>query len=570
MIQPSQPSHRQLHFSTFFSSAAITMSEFYDISPALEFARYDPGEKLTLYPYKPVEPYGLPQYSKPKSFYYEVKGLGRIRNFDPAKAHETPPKQQARIGIVKSLSGGIKSGAQVLLCKVTKAPDECKHLHAPFPGNPRKRPSQQAPSLLVAKVFDSMFFPGTDEFLTTLYGNEAYAEQTLSREAGALSYLYQRGLPADPSAKGKNRQKNDNSVTGHPHLVPQYYGSWAVRFDMGEDDKGDTRYRCAALVLMEYVEGHAMEDLCTRDKRSGFLRPNPTPITFHRYQDASGISQKRTLKLTEGVRLKIFRDFIHEIVCHMHIGVQHPGCKPRSLLVTLRNHGAREGVRELDEPRMVMLDYNLTEVWRKTRQGRKEGQSQHCLETLPLPPHPLERCSPEGFGNFIGWFNAKWTLGEFQDWLRKEFGELEEGSEEGSKGKYSTFKTLDKIEEAELALELAEEERKEKEKDERLEATVAMFQNAEKQKKEADLHLERLRKFGHLPHPETNRYEVRAGFPHVHEVAIRQRPEHKELGGRHGYEGQSRHRTLLAANEAENSGRVARGSEGDDDAAAAK
>ncbi|GJD03980.1 hypothetical protein ColKHC_12805 [Colletotrichum higginsianum] len=475
------------------------MSEFYDINSSLEFARYDPGEKLTLYPYKPVEPYGLPQYSKPKSFYYEVKRLGWIRNFNPTKAHETPPKQQARIEIVKSLSGGIKSGAQVLLCKVTKAPDDCKYLHAPFPGNPRKRRSQQAPSLLVAKVFDSMFFPGTDEFLTTLYGNEGYAEQTLSREAGALSYLYQRGLPADLSAKGKNGQNNDNSVTGHPHLIPQYYGSWAVRFDMGEDDKGDTQYRCAALVLMEYVEGHAMEDLCTRDKGSGFLRPNPKPIIFHRYQDASGHSQNRTLKLNEDVRLKIFRDFIHEIVCHMHIGVQHPGCKPRSLLVTLRNHGAREGVRELDEPRMVMLDYNLTE--------------------------------PEGFGNFIGWFNAKWTLGEFQGWLRKEFGELEEGSEEWSKGKYSTFKTLDKIEEAELALELAEEEMKEKEEDERLQAVAAMFQGAEKQKERADL--ERLRKFGHLPSLEIHRHEVRPGFSHVQEVALRQRSEPEELEGWH-------------------------------------
>ncbi|KAK6208494.1 hypothetical protein QIS74_12012 [Colletotrichum tabaci] len=547
------------------------MSEINDVNPDREFARYDPGQKLTLYPYKPVEPYGLEQYDQPKSFHYEVKHSGWVRNFDPTKAHKTPPKQQARIEVVKLLSGGIGTGPQVLLCKVTKAPDESKYLHAPFPGNPRKRHSVQAPSLLVAKVFDSMFFPGRTDFLSAIYGDDVYAEQLLSREAGALAYLYERGLPVGPAAKGKKSQENNNSVTGHPHLVPQYYGSWTVGFNMGENDKGVTKYRCAGLLLMEYIEGRIMEQVCVRDSKTKFLRPNPNPLVFHEYMDVLGHSQKRTLTLTEDVRLKIFRDVAHEVVSHMHIGIEHSDFLPENLMITLRDHGSRDGVIELDEPRVVLLDYTLTEVWRKTRDGKQEGQSQHCLEMLPLPPHPLERFSPQGMPHFIGWFNAEWTEEQFDNWARKEFGELEEGSEKGSKGKYSTFKTLDKIEENILQVESAKEKKMTDEQEEIFGTAAAMFQDAEKQKERTDLERTREEKPFPLELEETGRPHKymkpdTAFLPGASRYGIQE----QRVGSGRAERARKREQTrMLLTTNGEGSSRVAGGGGGDDDVDAA-
>ncbi|KAK0378819.1 hypothetical protein CLIM01_03790 [Colletotrichum limetticola] len=393
-----------------------------------QFAKYDPGKTLTLYPHKVVEPYGLEHYSNPPKL---AVPEGHLRDFDP-KAHS--PKTRGSVEVIKLLSGGIGGGAQVLLCKVSEQPAEYRPSHAPFPEPQR---------YVVAKIFDPMFFPGDNGVLSALVGNDVLAEQLLSRESGAYEYLYDRGKPKAPpsDSKGKGKkQETRNTITGHPNLIPQYYGTWAIRFGMG---KG--KYREAGLVLMEYIEGHAIEELCYREEDDGYLLPVTEEVIFHDFAGLAGTIQPRKVNLTEPFRLKAFREILHHLVVHMHIGVEHADFIPANVIITLRNHGGVTGVRELDEPRPVLLDLTLTKVWRKTKYAQGPGMGRHCLEWLPNPPHPMERASPQGMELYIGWFDAEWSKERFEEWLVQEFGPLEEGSEEGSTGKYSTFATLDNL-----------------------------------------------------------------------------------------------------------------------------
>lgn len=394
-----------------------------------QFAKYDPGKTLTLYPHKVADPYGLEHYDNPPKL---AVPEGHLRDFDP-KAHS--PKTHGSVEVIKLLSGGIGGGAQVLLCKVSKQPAEYRPSHAPFPEPQR---------YVVAKIFDPMFFPGDDEVLSALVGNDVFAEQLLSRESGAYEYLYDRGKPKAPpsDSKGKGKkQETRNTITGHPNLIPQYYGTWAIRFRMGNG-----KYREAGLVLMEYIEGHAIEELCDRDEDNGYLLPVTEEVIFHDLAGSASTTQARKVKLTEPFRLKAFREILHQLAVHMHISVEHADFIPANVIITLRNHGGINGVRELDEPRPVLLDLTLTKVWRKTKYAQGPGRERHCLEWLPNPPHPMERTSPQGMELYIGWFDAEWSEERFDEWLVQEFGPLEEGSEDGSNGKYSTFATLDKLE----------------------------------------------------------------------------------------------------------------------------
>ncbi|KXH63719.1 hypothetical protein CSAL01_05888 [Colletotrichum salicis] len=302
-------------------------------------------------------------------------------------------RKQAQIEVIELLSGGPRGGAQVLICKIVHAPAEYRSSHAPFPGSPRKKNTGQAPNLVVAKVFDQLFFEGNNEYICALFGNDVFAEQLLSRESGAYEYIYEKGKPKGPTPHSKRKGKrweNDNSMTGHPHLIPQYYGTWAVKIE-----RGDHKHDCAGLVLTEYIEGRPMENLYTRDRITGQLHPRAGNIPFHSFTDSRGQVQRKKAELTEPFRLNVLRQIVHQLMVHVHIGLEHEDFDPENIFVTFRDHGAVDGL------------------------------------SMEL---------------FIGWFDAEWSEERFDEWLVQEFGPLEEGSAEGSTGKYSTFATLDVIE----------------------------------------------------------------------------------------------------------------------------
>ncbi|KAF6822064.1 hypothetical protein CPLU01_12244 [Colletotrichum plurivorum] len=307
----------------------------------------------------------------------------RPSSFNP-KRH-VDPKTIATIKVVRSLSGGLGGDAQVLLCELVGSRpnvDERRHMDFP-PSSPGKNP------LFVAKVFDPMFFcpqiiPPIDNF--------QLADQRFSRESSALQYLY-------------NMHIRYRDIMGHPHMVPEYYGNWAV--EIGLDD-GETRY--VGAVLMEYINGPSIEKLCFRDTE-GRLHPRDCPI-YAPDTPAHGLT------VDEDVRKEVLKKFLEGFAGHFHIGVEHYGALASNLFVLLDRGAARKVVR------VVILDYSTCRVFEKTTQARTEEwwYSRYPIQLLPHPPHPFETFNVEALEELHGWISAEWEeeYAKFDDWLRDE------------------------------------------------------------------------------------------------------------------------------------------------------
>ncbi|TDZ22112.1 hypothetical protein Cob_v005120 [Colletotrichum orbiculare MAFF 240422] len=381
------------------------------LNAALNLYREGGLMKLDLLPYRAAEPHGLTQY--PENPPPPNLPPGWLRGFNPYRECRN---EQATILIEDWTSAGDGRRAQILLCSIVKTPARDTSASA---GEHCALPSKGCVS---AKIFDPEFYPGDDG---APYSNSEQADGNLSREAGALSHLFKKGL------------------TGYPHLAPQYYGTWATRFKVGEDDAGRPKYRCVGLVLTEFIDGFSLDEICTRNA-DGYLVAPPGKLDF-------GIRGARKWQgFDKEFRQEIIGYALDGIVKHLHVGVEHHDFDPRNVFVTLIN-----GEENADRARAVLLDYTLSQVWIKTKQGRESGYGEHILELLPHPPHPAERFSVTAMQFFVGWFpspDREWSAEdqdytgpefdnetEFKDWLIEAFGPLHEDR------RYSSFEAIPKL-----------------------------------------------------------------------------------------------------------------------------
>ncbi|CCF46937.1 hypothetical protein CH063_03998 [Colletotrichum higginsianum] len=379
-----------------------------------ELRRYEPGEKLTLYPRDPGAPHGLPDYEKPPE--HDLPD-GWIPYFDPTT--EVSVQEEAQIEVLEVIAGGTKRGAQLLLCKVLKAPAP------PPPDLPCYHMSFDVGMKLVLKVFDSIFFPEVWDWHWTQLAvpKDVRVDGRLSRQANVYQHLFSKG------------------ITGHPHIVPQYHGSWAMKFAVG--DSSETQWRCAGAVLIEYIEGTSMEALCDRDE---YERMVPETGFLSLPSSADGSLGVPFNDLTN--RLRVFKAFLDGLVSFLHTGSHLQTYNPPDVFLTLGNNGV-----DLNEPRVVILDYSHCVVWSQTIQskiGRADEVDtkfpavpsrllldKHPNERLPNPPHPAWMFNHMTFSDFAGWFPSEWMKDEagFEQWVEAEFGEPVER-------KYSTLETL--------------------------------------------------------------------------------------------------------------------------------
>lgn len=381
---------------------------------------YGEGKSLTLYPYTPAAPHGSPQYAK-NPLPHDLPH-GWIRGFDPTE--NVPHNRRAVIKVIQLLSGGDHSRAQILVCSVSCPPSRQED----------GRPIPQGLKHIVAKIFDPKFY-GADcgsPFATP----REQADGNLGREAGAYKYLF------------------EHNMTGGMQLVPEYYGCWATKFVVGNNQDGSPKYRCVGLILMEYIVGGSIEDLCEREDYYEMLVPNEGKMQFGTAEQTD--DEKDCLQHDLALRKAVMRMTIRGIVQHLHLGIEHFVISPQNLFVAMGKDPHGNPV-----PRAVMLDYSLTQVWRKTKYATDPDDfPEHDLELLPHPIHPLERFTVGHLELFQGWYPLapnKWSKkkqsycgakvdseGEFTKWLIDEFGPLVEG--QNDKGEfYSTHETLNGI-----------------------------------------------------------------------------------------------------------------------------
>ncbi|KXH26026.1 hypothetical protein CSIM01_12980 [Colletotrichum simmondsii] len=391
-----------------------------------EFGRYKPGELLTLCPRSSGIPYGLPEYgpeTKPESNEWHLP------DFDPTVDQ---PGHEAQVEVIRCLKGDIEGDALILLCKITKTPSISRDTHHHLTLGLK----------VVLKIFDPTFFL-VDQFSSHFFGltQSEVSNQLYSREANAYEYFYEQNL------------------TGGPHMVPQYYGSWALQFDVsdapapGRSSSPRTRqWRCVGAILIECIAGRSVEKICKRD-HSRALIADEASFPYIDYTS----STSRVLPLNDSAsRLKILKKIIQGGVCFKHVGADlqmFNNFTPRNMFLTFSN----ESQLALENVRPVLLDYTHCIIWTLSIRGMhgrldevyddappipsRYVLDKSPIQRLPKPPHPLMVYpNASWLQYFEGWFPIDWMerwSDKFEVWVKSEFGEPEQ------QRTYSTEKMLE-------------------------------------------------------------------------------------------------------------------------------
>ncbi|KAF0320801.1 hypothetical protein GQ607_011885 [Colletotrichum asianum] len=366
---------------------------------------------------------GLATWDKPEEMYTVGKKL-TLFPYEPADFAKT----QAKVQIEKIIRVGPERESQIFSCKVLEAPVEERpaFYQSPLSLIPKNKDSKaRRPPLtrkLVGKVYDSTWLP-------SCFVSPSPDTGYFSREHAA--YAYYRW----------------NKKTGYPHTMPQFYGGWVAKVKYSTNMMGEHQFKYVGLILIEYIDGRSIEDLCYReDIEEGYI-DELCPYEFSFGISGEG-NQIRRVTFDEKNRQLVIQIMLHGICQGFQLGVEHQNVSPENVFVTLRN-----GTQDLEELRVVILDHEDT-------------------QKLPFPTHPRERCSVVALTEFQGWWPpsghgrpAGEVEKEFKQWLLSEevFGPLVEATDKKdlvkldkmrpyANKRFSTFDTLDLIGERQDAM----------------------------------------------------------------------------------------------------------------------
>ncbi|KAI3550071.1 hypothetical protein CABS01_10518 [Colletotrichum abscissum] len=307
-----------------------------------EFGRYKPREVLALCLRSSGIHYGLPEYGSERPESNEWL----LPDFDPTVEQ---PGHEVQVEVIRCLNGDIEGSALILLCRITKTSSISRDT----------RHSLILGLKVVLKIFDPTFL--LLDQLSYFFGltPSEVSNQLYSREANACKYFYEQ------------------KITGDPHMVPQYYGSWALKFDASDSPEPGRsssprtlQWRCASLPYIDHAS-----------------------------------STSKVLSLNDSAsRLKILKKVIHGGVCFEHIGPVIKGLDPDDIVLTfLQNTRDRQTPESI---RPVLLDYIFCVVWSQSREST-HGRLDELDEEAP--PIPRRYVMNNQMQEFRGWFPTEWT-----------------------------------------------------------------------------------------------------------------------------------------------------------------
>ncbi|KAG7287014.1 hypothetical protein NEMBOFW57_006514 [Staphylotrichum longicolle] len=243
-------------------------------------------------------------------------------------------------------------GPQLVVCTITLQDGDSKPFQA------------------TAKIFDPLYYSFENEnaphrpVATTLKADSDY-----SIEAAAYDHLQKRGQ------------------TGA--FAPEYYGSWT--FTLPIRHRGAQYERQIRLVLLEYIDGVCMRDLCYQKS----LPPG----------------------FTEEHRLDVLANILDGAARMDHSGINQRDLVPRNIMLKLEPE-AEEAGRPRVVQRAVLIDYNISVVYHLSPEEWK------CREATKLPVNPMDlfwNMSLDDFGHWVpeGWqgngrAQQKWLMGRFR------------------------------------------------------------------------------------------------------------------------------------------------------------
>ncbi|KXH55037.1 hypothetical protein CNYM01_03437 [Colletotrichum nymphaeae SA-01] len=337
-----------------------------------DIRQYGRGKKLTLFPHSPPDPHGRSTYKVPNGL--KEKRVLSEREEDMSMtalcfdndnqphlldtSQHDDPANSLGVEIIENLADDIDGDNQVLL------------------------------------IFDPLFFPEDVPEEEGPWKVTSRADMKLSREAGAYKELH-----------GYN-------LTGYPHLAPQYYGCWTTRLiSYSPEFEGMTRH--VGLVLIEYIQGTSIRDLC-RHGADEVLIPPKGRICVH-------TDGPDSFNFTEDKRLDILALLLAGVVEQVYKGVWHEYVEPENVLVTMRNKSAI-----LETPRVALIAYDICTIDSKCKKPMNRW------ERFPHTPHPSKCFDLAKLYGLGGWWPLKWEekveegeLSPFEAWLLERFGPLD-------------------------------------------------------------------------------------------------------------------------------------------------
>ena len=221
----------------------------------------------------------------------------------------------------------------------------------------------------VAKIYDPLYYPPFSDIGSHPSDVVGQADADYSKEVAAYKCLSKAGQ------------------TGS--FAPAFYGSWT--FSLPTSYKQEISQRNIRLILIEYISGVCMKDL--------FVKNGPNQI------DATHLSKE--------YRLYVLSVLLDGVAKQHHAGVDQRDLAPRNVIIT-----PPPNLMEKHPQRVVLVDYNISTVWEKTKYGKLPAQ------LAKLPPNPMKRFWTTSLSDLDGWAPPELCSNRRlrQEWLRREFG----------------------------------------------------------------------------------------------------------------------------------------------------
>ncbi|KAH7369291.1 hypothetical protein B0T11DRAFT_338282 [Plectosphaerella cucumerina] len=260
-----------------------------------------------------------------------------IPPFAQAYFGSSAQEHEASLRIIKGLATGTEKGSQVFLCEVQASPSEYW----------KAMGYNEFPKKVIAKIFDPLYYPTISPLAGQHLDIVSWADKMYAHEAGA--YIEIQG------------HRRDHPVIDD--MTPNFFGTFSITHQDHE-----SRLRHVRVVLVEYIEGTPLTQLCTvqsRRRSSDFLKPIE--------QVAGGMEE----------RLQIFGRMLHGLVALEKIGVYHQDADPSNILVLGKQGDLKR--------RVVITDFNDSRILRYTKRPLSLSME------LPRPLHPRWRFGIQGF-----------------------------------------------------------------------------------------------------------------------------------------------------------------------------
>lgn len=325
---------------------------------------YVPNFRISIKAHKPPEPFDK-DYRRDPQRRVTVNSLRKLSQSEyvsktsllesDTRESETALKPEtASLSIIKPIAAQDSRGAQVVLCDVE-----------PHNGSEKYQ--------AVAKIYDALYYPFWHKSAREPSDVVYRADKDYTWEAAAYDHL-------------------DANVKCGKISVPRFFGSWTFTLPLEQSE--ETVERSVRLILIEYLDGVAMEEL---------LVPNGGE-----FRDATHYQ--------EGFRLEVLKTVLEVHMHLLNIGIHRSDLDASKVMLVPRPEPDSTPETPL---RVVLIGYNRATVMGKTKYSEAIGSQK--------PTNPMYYYDSCQIYEFPGWVLLEWKddIDKQRRWLEHRFGSKE-------------------------------------------------------------------------------------------------------------------------------------------------